>query len=112
MLKEILKELRDGEPLILEWYMNHMGNEAPSKVLKFEDGVWELHNLSCTNSSWVGLGGCHCHWHDTYITEHLEREEALQLIREYIKKKEMEKQKREEEVAFLDELIASLDDNE
>lgn len=107
MLKEVLKDLRDGKELVLEWYENAFG-AAPLTALRFDGGAWEVKELNCNSSYWLGLGTCACNSHPTYNIEEIERREALKLIKKYVEKIQEKEKQKEKEIEFLDTLINSL----
>lgn len=106
-LKGILKNLKNGEQLVLSYFENAFG-EAIDTALVFNNGTWEVKQLNCISASSQGLGTCACNSHDTYVYDNISRKEALELIRQYIEEVQQEEQKQKEELKFLDNLISLL----
>ena len=108
MLKEILNDLRNGDILVLGTTQNRYGDEIILSELSFENGRWLLTELNCMSAIDLGMGTCSCNSHPTWWTEEIDRATALRLIREYIAREEEDEAKRQEEIAFIDRMIASL----
>lgn len=106
MLREVLKKLRDGEVLVVEWYDDGIEHT----LIRFNSGVWEKQELNCTSSYWLGLGTCGCNSHPTYIEHEISREEAMSLIKRYVARLQQEEQRRQQEIEYLDALIDSIED--
>lgn len=107
MLKKVLVELKNGDQLVLSWYENTF-SEAIEVALIFDSGSWLLEKLNCVSASSQGLGTCACNSHTTYVYEEITREQALDLIKKYIKEELQEQRKKEKEIKFIDNLINSL----
>jgi hypothetical protein len=105
MIKEILKKLASGEPLILSKLRNQFGEDIPDERLEFKEGEWLYTRINCLSSVDLGLGTCHCVSHDPVVTEKIKREEAMNLIRRYLEQQKRNEEERTREITFFNKIL-------
>ncbi len=104
--KELIRKMKNGGNIILSTVTDQYGYEVAEKTLEInEDGLFEIWEISCYNSSYFGLGCCQCNSHDAAIRYHISPKRALEYIREYIERQEKEQEELEKERLFIARMI-------
>jgi len=84
-MKEILKNLQDGETLVLKTMRNCAGDDIIVKDLRYISGDWVVTELSCFTAQSAGLGSCLCQSHEPRESYRVSRLHALALIKDYLR---------------------------
>ena len=108
MLKEMLGELRAGNPVVLSKRQAQNGDVIPDDFLIFEDGRYYISAINCQSSGALGLGNCHCQSHHPRMETRVSRTLALAELRALIARNNQERHDRDAEIAWLDQAIAGL----
>lgn len=91
---QIIRDLTNGDSLVLDTIINQFDEEIISKELYINDGLFEVWEINCMNSSDLGLGTCRCMSHSSSETYWVSPETALELIKIYVEKQEEIKEKK------------------
>lgn len=108
-LGKILKDLISGKSLPLTYIVNQRGDKIIDEELSLDDGQWTIEGIACRSSMDFGLGTCRCNSHNSTYTALIDRATALNAIKKVIEKKQEDRSKRDEEIAWLDSAIQGLD---
>lgn len=100
---DIIKNLTNGESLILSTITNQFGEEVNDLELYINsNGLFEKSYINCYSSSEFGLGTCQCNSHPASMEEIISPKEAMELVNNFIIKNKEEnelKQKEREQIA-------------
>jgi len=95
---QIIRNLTNGETLVLDTITNQYGEEIPESELYINsEGLFEYWHISCYSSNSYGLGICNCVSHPASESFWISPEEALDYIKKYIEKEEEVEKKKEKE---------------
>ena len=109
MLKELLKSLKNGNEMVIETIENQYGDQIPTEILLFVNGVWVYEWLECNSSSSYGFGTCGCHSHNAFNDKDITNIEALELIKKYISNEIDTEIKKENSIEMLDKWIKEIE---
>ena len=78
--QQILDEIRE-KGIVLEEIENQFGEPIVNMEIYFHEGKYYFKSLECHSSWWYGLGTCQCVNHDTYKSEEITEQEAIETVK-------------------------------
>jgi hypothetical protein len=109
---QIIRDLTNGETLVIDTVTNQYGDEVPDTELYLNDGLFEISRINCYSSRTYGLGTCNCITHPASKSSWITPETALEYIKKYIEAQEKIEAEKENERQIIAMWLAQATSND